>query len=113
MKSELLPVIKFQRDTEAQVSEIRQGINEGHKMVQLPTIFQELIDLPPQEKSDQRLARRSTNHHCCWLGDDVLGSNRGKISSRQRPNGLQKLRKELEVAIPDPASTPVDWLKLE
>jgi hypothetical protein len=57
MKPELLSIIKLRRDLGAQVSEIRQGSNETHRMVEHPTIFQELInsDLPPQEKFDERL----------------------------------------------------------
>jgi len=51
----------FRVDLANQVKEIRLGINEAHKQVDHPTIFQELIysDLPPEDKSDARLGEEA------------------------------------------------------
>jgi cytochrome P450 len=115
MKPELFSIVKFQRDAEAQVAEIRQGINESHKMVQHPTIFQELIDsdLPPQEKSDQRLGDEARLIIAAGLVTTSWAFAVSSFHIINDPEIFLKLRKELQVAIPDRKLTPVDWLQLE
>jgi cytochrome P450 len=115
LKPELLSIVKVRRDLGVQVSEIRQGINESHKMVEHPTIFRELIesDLPLQEKSDERLGDEAQLIIAAGLVTTSWALAVASFHIVNKPEIFLKLRKELEAAIPDPALMPVDWLQLE
>lgn len=115
MKPELFTILQFQRDLRAQVSEIRQGSNESHKMVGHPTIFKELIDsdLPPREKSDERLGHEAQLVIAAGLVTTGWALTVASFHIVNQPKIFLKLRKELEAAVPDPVLIPVDWLQLE
>jgi hypothetical protein len=97
------PLTFVLQDTEQQVVDIRNGINEGHKNVIHPTIFHELINsnLPPQEKSNARLGDEARLVVAAGLVTTAFALT---VASFHIINFLEifhKLRKELEAAIPD------------
>ncbi|KAI9795009.1 MAG: hypothetical protein M1816_000029 [Peltula sp. TS41687] len=98
----------MQRNLEAQIQEILDGENEGHKTAEHPTIFHELLksDLDPEEKSVRRLAEEgqsvvaagqvTTTHYLKTTTFHILDN----------PDVLHQLKAELEAAIPDPEKIP-------
>lgn len=97
-----------------EVGEIRKGINEGHKNVEHPTIFHELLnsDLPTEEKSDARLGDEAQLIVAAGLITTSWALTVSSFHIINNPKILQKLREELETAGITP-TVPLDWHKLE
>ncbi len=96
------------------MGEIRHGINEGHKNLQHPTIFHELLnsDLPLEEKSDARLGDEAQLIVAAGL---ITTSRALTVTSFHIINNaqiLQNLREELQTA-GLALTAPLDWHKLE
>lgn len=79
-----------------------------------PTIFYELIhsDLPPEEKSSQRMGDEVQTIIGAGLETTAWALSIACFHIINDPKILQKLRDELNEALPDP-SAELDWLTLE
>lgn len=115
LKPELAPFIKFRRDGERQVADIRSGINEGHKYAGHPTIFHELInsDLPPHEKSDKRLGDEAKLVIAAGLITTSWALTVASFHIINDAEVFRRLREELKAAMPDSSAAPLEWVKLE
>ncbi|OAG41328.1 hypothetical protein AYO21_04491 [Fonsecaea monophora] len=106
--------LQFKRDIKNQIENIRNGVDTSHKTASHPTIFHEILDssLPAVEKRTARLADE---------GATVVSA--GAVTTGwtlpvtvfyllSNPGVLQKLKRELYEAIPDPTtSTPLPELE--
>lgn len=101
------------QDLRVKIAKIINGEDQAHTKAH-PTIFHELLesDLPPQEKSVDRLADEAQLMIGAGLETTAWALTTLSYHLISNPPILQKLRAELEKAIPDPATT-VDSLYLE
>ncbi len=106
--------IRIQRDFKKQITDIKEGRNEAHKMVDHPTLFHEMLhsDLPPQEKTVNRLFQEAQ----VIIGAGILTTGWSLTVASfhiiNNPDVFRKLRAELVDALPD-LTTPLDWQMLE
>ncbi|KAI9883898.1 MAG: hypothetical protein M1823_004311 [Watsoniomyces obsoletus] len=106
--AQLLVVVHFQNSLEKQIREIMDGKNDSYKTAEHKTIFHELLasDLGASDKSMVRLVEEgqtliaagtiTTAHHLKTITFYLLNN----------PDLLQRLKKELTDAIPDPKDLP-------
>jgi cytochrome P450 len=113
----LQPVVGIKYDLAKKVREIREGLNEGHKTVEHPTIFHEMLnsDQPESEKTDSRLGDEAQLIVAAGLVTTSRALTVGGFHLIANPPIVAKLREELKAAKIDVTSSAktLDWHKLE
>ncbi|KAL7957986.1 putative cytochrome P450 [Trichoderma compactum] len=101
-------MFELQKDLQGKIKNILDGheknrANSGH-----PTIFNELLqsNLPPQEKTVRRLGSEAQQMIGAGVETVAWALTTTVFHLLNNPSKLQKLRDELEKAIPDPAVLP-------
>lgn len=98
--------IEQKRNTAKQVKAIKEGRNEGNRMISHPTIFHEILNskvLPEEEKREERL---SDEAQVLMMAGTITTSLVFEVATFwliRRPDVLRRLKQELRSAIPDPA----------
>ncbi|KAI1258580.1 putative cytochrome P450 [Xylariaceae sp. FL1019] len=107
-------MMALQKDLASRISGIMNGKDQTRADSPHPTIFSELLgsDLPPQEKTLRRLGGEAQQLIGAGLETVSWAMTTAVFHLLNNPAILEKLRTELEEAIPDPADIP-DSLYLE
>ncbi|EFW15797.1 conserved hypothetical protein [Coccidioides posadasii str. Silveira] len=107
LDANLAAAMEFQMEISKQVKDVMDGVSNGNEKGH-NTIFHELLtgSLPPQEKTFTRL--KQEGQLIVGAGTETVGWSLSVITFYilAHPAVLEKLRKELEEAIPDPSILP-------
>ncbi|KAI9774497.1 MAG: hypothetical protein M1839_001685 [Geoglossum umbratile] len=108
-------LLRFHKETREQIQQIMDNPNDvSYSSKSQPTIFHELLcsDLPAKEKSFDRLCTEGIT--IVSAGAETTAATLGVITFflLDNPEILKKLKKELEVAMPD-LEKPAKWRELE
>ncbi|TVY83338.1 Cytochrome P450 monooxygenase sdnE [Lachnellula suecica] len=114
MTPDLHILLVLQKDLRMKIAKIISGEDQSHTKTQHPTIFHELLEsnLPPQEKAIDRLGDEA--QLMIGAGLETVAWTLATTSYHliSNPTILEKLRKLLEKAIPNPMAK-MDLLHLE
>ncbi|KAF8857866.1 cytochrome P450, variant [Acephala macrosclerotiorum] len=104
MNPEMRSALQFQNDLKVKIANVINGEDQAKIKFSYPTIFHELLesDLPPQEKSLQRLADEAQLMIGAGMTTTSWILTVMFFHVLSRPLILKRLRSELEVAFPDP-----------
>lgn len=91
-----------------QVREILRGENLDIKMAPFNTIFDEIMNskLPPEDLSQKRLQNEAMSMVGAGIETTKWALSVACFHILNNPRVLQRLRRELNIAIPDPANIP-------
>ncbi|KAL8958202.1 MAG: hypothetical protein Q9193_004696 [Seirophora villosa] len=113
--SELLrPVIQIRRESMTQIRQILSDRQDKKVSTQKPTMFADILDskLPPEEKTAIRLQNEAISLIGAGLETTKWTLTVAFYHILSDPAVHQKLREELEAAIPDPSAIP-SWSDLQ
>lgn len=120
----ILPVVDFYNESRQQITQVRNGMNEGYKLTTNPTIFHEMLTtnlLPEHEKGDIRLGDEAVEIIAAGLITTSWAMAVGTFHILSNPDILSKLRAELYQHMPNSLNLQnlesnkdvLDWQKLE
>ncbi|MCJ1451061.1 hypothetical protein MMC28_001395 [Mycoblastus sanguinarius] len=100
----MVPLFQMQRDIRNVTRDIVEGKNQNHKDLNHPTVFRHLLDsdLPPQEKSLNRLHDEATVLVAGGFATTAWALSVGSFYIINSPSVFQMLPAELVNVIPDP-----------
>lgn len=104
MNPVVIPVIDFYADSEREISAIRSGLDERHRILENPIIFHELLTtdlLPEHEKLDNRLADEAVEIVAAGIVTSSWALATGTFHILNDPSVLDRLRTELKQHFPD------------
>lgn len=113
VKPEIMPVVGLKRDLAAEIRNIRNDVNQGHKTAIHPTIFHEVLlndDLPAEEKTDARLGDEAQLIVAAGLVTTSWALTIASFYLSRDPHITLQLREELSSSN---LSTPYDWNQLQ